>query len=163
MKKLILATALLSAFSVQAEQKKVELSLDNLYVGGSFSNNVIDSPFGGGSVDAFGISAFAGYELDNDIEQVMTAVEAGYSQTEDFTRNNDINGLWVSAVAQKQLPEIDPRLSAMARIGIDFGDDDGIFMGAGAAFRIIEQVEVRAEYINKDATTVYQASGVFKF
>ena len=87
----------------------------------------------------------------------------GYSQTGDFIGNNDISGLWLSALAQKHLPEIDNRLSALARAGVDFGDDDGLFMGVGAAFQLIPQFDIRAEYINKDASTVYQLGAVYKF
>ena len=163
MKKILLTATLMTSVIANADDQKLSVDVDKLYLGGSISQNIIDSPFGGSNLDATGFGFFAGYELDNDIEQVMTSLELGYSQTGDFIANNDVKGIWLSGVAQKQLPEIDPRLSAIARLGLDLGDDDGIFMGAGAAFQLIPKVEVRAEYINKDATTVYQLSGVFKF
>lgn len=163
MKKIMLTSALLTSLSATANDDKMQLIVDNLYLGGSVSQNVIDSPFGGSSLDASGFSVFAGYELNNDIQQVETSVEVGYSKTGDFVTNNDISGLWLSAVAQKHLPEIDQRLSALARAGIDFGDDDGVFMGVGVAFSLIPQVDLRAEWINKDASTVYQFGAAYKF
>ena len=98
----------------------------------------------------------------------MTAVEFGYSDTGDFYNSNgngdeDINGVWVAAVAEKYLPEIDPRLSVIGRGGLDLGDDDGIFLGAGAGFKVNEQVGLRAEFINKDASSVYQVGALFHF
>ena len=163
MKKILAISALLASFGATANDEKIQIQLDKLYIGGGVSQNIIDSPFGGSNLDANGFSVFAGYELNNDIPQVDTSVEVGYSQTGDFIGNNDISGLWLSALAQKHLPEIDNRLSALARAGVDFGDDDGLFMGVGAAFQLIPQFDIRAEYINKDASTVYQLGAVYKF
>lgn len=168
MKKIILTTGLLFASQVSlvnAEEMSLNIDINKLYVGAGFNQNVVDSPFGTGSRDAKGISFFAGYQLENKIDQLETSIEAGYSKTDDFFQgpNNDIGGLWLSGVAKKQLPEIDPRLSALAKVGVDFGDDDGIFMGAGAAFQFLEKVELRGEYLNKDASTVYQLSAVYHF
>ena len=46
---------------------------------------------------------------------------------------------------------------------LDLGDDDGIFLGAGAGFKVNEQVGLRAEFINKDASSVYQVGALFHF
>lgn len=163
MKKAVLAMALATCINTYADDSSINFEINNLYIGGGFSNNIIDSPFTAGNSDATGFSVFAGYELSNDIKQIDTSIEAGYSQTRDFFADNDIKGIWISGVAQKALPEIDSRLSAIARLGLDLGDDDGLFIGAGAAFMIMPRAEARVEYINKDATTVYQLSGIFKF
>ncbi len=149
----------------QADNHGQGFQPERLQLGASLSHNVVDSPFGGGNVDAMGMSIFAGYELDNDIDQVKTTVEIGYSQTDDFFKgpHNDISGLWVAGVVEKQLPEINPNLFALARLGLDLGDDDGILLGAGAGFHLTPKVDVRGEYINKDASSVYQASFVLNF
>lgn len=138
---------------------------ERLQLGGSVSQNIVDSPFGGSHVDAVGLSVFAGYELDNDIDQVKTTIEIGYSQTDDFFKgpDSDISGLWVAGVAEKQLPEINPNFFAIARLGLDIGDDDGILLGAGAGFHLTPKVDIRGEYINKDASSVYQISFVLNF
>lgn len=148
-----------------AESNAQGFQAERLQLGGSVSQNVVDSPFGGSHVDAAGLSIFAGYELDNDLEQVKTTVEAGYTQTDDFFNgpNSDISGFWFAGVAEKQLPEINPNLFAIARLGLDIGDDDGILLGAGAGFHLTPKVDVRGEYINKDASSVYQASFVLNF
>jgi len=165
MKYLIATSALLLALSAQAEQPRQpaqNISLDKIHIGAGLTHNNLDSPFGG-DVDANGFSVFAGYELENDLPQFSTYAEVGYAQTQDFFANEDIRGLWLSTVAVKQLPEINPRLSALARFGIDLGDDDGVFMGLGAQLQLAKPVALRAEYINKDATTVYQLSAVLSF
>lgn len=161
MKKILCVSLLLTTTCLHAEQPPLDIS--KLYVGASLTHNVIDSPFGGRDLDANGVGLFAGYEFDNDMDQINTYLEVGYSQTDDFFDNEDINGLWVSGLLQKTLPEIDPRLSVLARLGLDFGDDDGLFLGAGGAFQLTPHFSMRAEYINKDATTVYQLGGVIHF
>ncbi|WP_286719066.1 outer membrane beta-barrel protein [Thalassolituus sp. UBA2009] len=151
--------------AVLAENTAPGFQIERLQLGGSLSHNVVDSPFGGGNVDAMGVSIFAGYELDNDIDQVKTTVEIGYSQTDDFFKgpHSEISGLWVAGVVEKQLPEINPNLFALARLGLDLGDDDGILLGAGAGFHLTPKLDIRGEYINKDASSVYQASFVLNF
>ena len=72
-------------------------------------------------------------------------------------------GLWGSLVLQKELNEIDPNLYGLARIGLELGDDDGIFMGVGAGYRLTPKVEVRAEFVNKDLISSYQANALFRF
>lgn len=158
-------SALLVPVAANAEQTSKGFQPGHLQVGGSISQNVVDSPFGGSSRDAFGYSVFAGYEFDNDISQVKTTAEIGYSDTDDFYNgpDSDISGLWLAGVAEKQLPEIHRNFFALARIGLDFGDDDGILLGAGAGFHLTPEVDIRGEYINKDASSVYQASMVFNF
>ena len=136
----------------------------DLYVGGGVSENVVDSPFGGGSDDAVGYTLFAGYEFDNDYSQVKTSAEIGYSETDEFDDvNDDISGLWLAGVIEKDLPEISRNLFAIGRAGLDFGDDDGLLLGAGAGFHLTPKVDVRGEYLAKNASTVYQACLVVNF
>ena len=137
-----------------------------MYAGASLSHNEIDSPFGGGDADAAGYSLFAGLDLKNSVEGLATSAEIGYSDTEDFYKGNgdtDINGFWLAGVLEKSLPEIDQRLTALGRIGLDFGDDDGIFLGAGIGFRATQALDLRAEFINKDASGLYQVSALVRF
>ncbi|MEQ3692239.1 MAG: outer membrane beta-barrel protein [Thalassolituus sp.] len=164
MKKYLLPVILTAATaSAMADDSPLK---DRLYVGANLSHNTIDSPFGGDDVDAGGYSIFTGLKFDNSIEGLTTSAELGYSDTKDFFDSNgdaDINGVWVAGVAEKTLPEIDPRVSALARIGLDLGDDDGILLGAGLGFHATEMLSLRAEFINKDASSVYQVGAVFNF
>ena len=160
------ATLTLALMAASASAQQGAIDSKKIHIGGSLSHNVVDSPFsGGGSAEAFGYGIFAGYELDNDMDQVKTSVELGFSQTEDFSDHidQDISGIWVAYVAEKDLPEVSPNLFVIGRIGLDLGDDDGLLLGAGAGLHLNKQVDLRGEFINKDASSVYQASLVLNF
>lgn len=164
MKKYLLTVILTAATSSAiAEGSPIN---DKLYVGANLSHNTIDSPFNGGDVDASGYSLFAGLKFNNSVEGLTTSAELGYSDTKDFFKSNgdaDINGVWIAGVAEKTLPELDPRISALARIGLDLGDDDGILFGAGLGFHATDMLSLRAEFINKDASSVYQIGALINF
>ena len=154
------ATLPFAAVSAQAENRLPE----NLYIGGGFNQNIIDSPWGG-SESATGFTVFGGLDFENGIAGLNSSVELGYGDTEDFYDNtdSDINGPWVALVGEKSLPEIDPRLSVLGRLGLDLGDDDGLLLGAGVGFDVTNNVGLRGEFINKDATSVYQISALLHF
>ena len=159
----IITTSLaIPAFADEEANKKIQVE-NRLYVGGGLNMNVIDSPFGG-SDDASGVTLFAGYKFDNNIHQdLTTSLEFGYGNTSDFGNDKDITSLYLAAVGDKKLPEIDPKLSVIGKIGLDVGDDDGILLGAGVGYQVAPAVQVRLEFINKDASSQYQASALFNF
>lgn len=168
MKKHLLPMILTMATATTSVMAEESALTNNLYVGANLSHNNIDSPFGGNDLDAGGFSIFGGLKLKNSVAGLTTSAELGYSDTKDFFDNNgngdaDINGIWVAGVAEKTLPEINPRLSVLGRIGLDLGDDDGIFLGAGAGFKASDLLSLRAEFINKDASSVYQIGAVLNF
>jgi len=72
-----LTSLALTAGFVSAPVMAEGLDAKNLYVGGGISENVVDSPFGGGSDDAFGYTLFAGYEFQNSYPLVKTSAEIG--------------------------------------------------------------------------------------
>lgn len=156
-------TVALLALSSAAGADTSGFNPHSLYLGAGFSYNQIDSPFGGGSADATGVTVFAGYDLPSQIAQVRTRAELGYSQTSDFYTGADIKGLWLAGVLEKDMPEIHPRLFVLGRAGFDIGDDDGILMGVGAGMHLAPKLDVRGEFLNKDSTTVVQASLVLQF
>ncbi|WP_370291788.1 outer membrane beta-barrel protein [Thalassolituus sp.] len=161
-----LAFALASTTAIADDHASSGNVKDRIYLGANISHNTIDSPFSGGDLDAAGYSIFGGLKFPNSTAGLTTSAEFGYSDTEDFFNGNgdtDINGFWLAGVAEKSLPELDPRLSAIGRLGLDFGDDDGIFLGAGIGFKASEVLGLRAEFINKDASGVYQIGALFNF
>ncbi len=160
-----IATALpLFSLHASAEQSTSGFDKNRLHLGAGVSYNHIDFPFGGGSADAAGINLFAGYELKNNMADVVTTVELGYATTDDFYGNGtDISGLWVAGTIAKDLPEINPNLFAIGRLGLDGGDDDGLIIGAGAGLHLNKYLDLRGEYIKKDASSVLQASLVYNF
>ena len=61
------------------------------------------------------------------------------------------------------MSEIDPKLYALARLGLEVGDDDGIFMGIGAGYRLTPKIDVRTEFVNKDLISSYQVNALIRF
>ncbi len=170
MKKLlgVLAASVLIAISANAN---AEFDQTKLYIGGGLGYNDIDSAFS--SVDnAIGFQGFVGYSLEDLVELaegIRLAGEVGYMTTGDFDYDNDFcssckidaaTGLWATAVIDYAINE---QFEVLGRLGMDFGDDDGLMYGAGAGFNINEQVSIRAEYVIRDNINSLQANGVYRF
>lgn len=155
------ATFAISAPAFSAEP----MNLKNLYAGGGFSHNRVDlDNFGGDVETASGWQFFGGVKA-GERNGFDLAVEVGYMQTGDFISgtDSDAKGVWAAGVTKKQLNEIDPRLSAVARLGVDLGDDDGLIMGFGAELKVHPKVFIRGEYLNKDLTQSYQLNAGYEF
>ncbi len=173
--KKILATGLLSFIASQGIAAELESTSNSqlpegLYAGGGLNYNDLDlgSVFSGANNEtALGFQIFAGLPIASSIEGFKTFAEVGFFRTTSFDfgagNKEKVTGVWGSGVLQRDLNEIDPNLYGLARIGLEIGDDDGIFMGVGAGYRINQQVEVRAEFVNKDLLTSYQANALFRF
>ena len=157
--------------SVLAEQAQNTSPLpQGLYAGGGISYNDLDFGSvisGADNESALGLQAFVGLPLSTSIEGFDTFAELGFFRTDEFEfrggKDEKVLGVSGSAVIQRDLAEVDPNLYGLARIGIEFGDDDGVFMGVGAGYRILPNVEVRAEFVNKDLITSYQANALVRF
>jgi hypothetical protein len=166
MKRTLVTLMIACSSAAYAEQGLPE----GFYAGGGVNYNDLDfgSVFdGAGNESAMGFQLFAGLPLENNIEGFDTFFEAGYFRTSDFDFGfgvkEKVTGIWGSAVMTKDLNEINPNLYAIGRAGIDLGDDDGLFMGIGAGLRVNPQVDLRAEFVNKDLITSYQLNAIFRF
>lgn len=150
-----------SAQETPAQSNKIDLT--KLYLGAGISHNRIDS-FSGTDGKASGFQIFAGYEYGQR-SGIDIAAEAGFIQSGEFYdgSNEDADGIWAAAVASKDLPEINEKLAAIARLGYGLGGDDGLLMGFGAQYRVNPQALLRLEYVNKDLSQSYQLNAVFKF
>lgn len=140
----------------------------SLYAGVGASFNKVDPPFNKGqSANAVGFSSFLGYRFKELNEDFQARAEIGYSKTDDFYKNikgrYDIEGIWVAGMIRKYLPEIEPKLYAQAKLGLDFGDDDGLFQGFSLGYQFIPELSTQFEYINKDASTSNQITFIFDF
>ena len=112
------------------------------YVGGGLNYNDLefDSVVDGyDDESASGFQVFAGLPVTNKIdgfdESFSAFAEIGYSRTEyfDFGNGNKEKARLVGlCVTDPKLDEMQPNLYGLVRIGLDMGDDDGLFMGFGA-------------------------------
>ena len=140
------------------------------YVGGGISYNDLDLGSSIKGIDneaATGLQIFAGVPIANAIKDIETFAEVGFFRTSSFDfgpgYKEKVVGISGSLVLQRNLSEIDPNLYGLAHVGIELGDDTGMFMGVGAGYRISPAVEVRAEFVNKDLISSYQANALVRF
>lgn len=154
MKKIVCLFALMSmaivpSFSANAEGGGIKA--DNFYLGGGLGFNS----------GATGFQLFGGYEFDFIInEDISSAVELGYMNTGEFDNNEDFKGLWVAAVESVPLSS---KTDMLVRLGVDFGDDDGILFGAGLQYKFNTKAAFRAEHVVRDHINSLQANVLFKF
>jgi hypothetical protein len=172
MKKIIATSLLALIASTATAEKDTDSSAlpSGMYVGGGISYNELDFGSvvsGAGNHSATGFQLFAGLPLNNTIQGIKTYAELGLFQTKEFnfgSGNDDkVTGISGSVVLEKDLSEIDPKLYALGRLGLEVGDDDGIFMGIGAGYRLTPKIDVRAEFVNKDLISSYQMNALIRF
>jgi hypothetical protein len=177
MKKVLLTSLLtLAAHQALANEQPAETKTAanqvpaGLYVGAGLSYNDLDFGSvidGANNETATGLQAFIGLPIANSIEGFDTFAEIGFFRTSNFDfgggNKEKVTGVSGSVVLQKDLNEVDPNLYGLARIGLELGDDDGIFMGVGAGYRITPKVDIRAEFVNKDLISSYQANALIRF
>lgn len=166
----VLATSAQMALADNVDSQTQEPNTPKgLYAGGGINFNSIDFEplFPGGSREtALGFQLFVGLPIPSSIAGFKTFAEFGYFQTDNFKffgEKERIRGVWGAGVLQRDLNEIDPNLYALARAGLEMGDDDGVFMGIGAGYRVSSKVDVRAEFLNKDLLTSYQLNALVRF
>lgn len=168
MKKIALGMALLASAGLAHAQG----ANDNIYIGGGVSSNELPTF----SDNATGFQIFAGYELDMiNTGAVKSAVEVGYMDSGEWKEEQqfcffligcstyeykaEAKGLWANYVASY---DFNPSLSAIGRIGLDFGDDNGLMYGVGLGFSFTPQLELRGEYVMRDITDSLQANLVYR-
>ena len=151
------------ASAQETASQPTKIDIEKLYLGAGISHNRIDS-FSGTDGKASGFQLFAGYDYGQR-SGIDLAAEAGFIQSGEFYdgSSEDTDGIWAAGVASKDLPEINNKLAAIARLGYGLGGDDGLFMGLGAQYRLNTQALMRLEYVNKDLSQSYQLNAVFQF
>lgn len=138
----------------------------NVYLGGGLSSNEIN-----GSDEGTGWQVFAGFPLTGiRAEPFQFAIEAGYMETGEMeTRTNvpllgtvttetEAKGLWATGVASYPLASY---VDLLGRIGLDFGDDDGLMVGVGLGFTVSREIQVRGEYVERDNVDSLQLNLVY--
>lgn len=123
------------------------------YFGGGVSSN--EAPR---SDDEVGFQVFGGYDTGARFGQAGVAIEAGFMRAGDFG-GGDVDGIWATGVVDVELA---PRWSAIGRLGLDFGDDDGLMAGAGLGYALSPNAEIRTEYVARDHIDSVQFNYVYR-
>lgn len=142
----LLVTGLVHAADDGAVQK--------YYLGGGFGYNKVPEFTDTKSE----LQLFAGYRMGNryglNPSYFSLAVEAGYMDTSDADRD----GWWLTPVA---FAHVGPLTDLFVRAGGEIGHDNGIVYGAGAAYQIERNMEVRLEYVEHPKAHSVQLNVVY--
>ena len=160
MRKIIFLLALMSLVSnVNAEGA---IDAQRIYVGGGLGFNSLPG-FG----SARGFQFIGGYEFAFKLnEDISSALELGYMDTGDFDQykgpnsNEDVKGFWVAMVESVPLSR---KTDMLARLGYDFGDDDGFLLGTGLQYKFNTKLALRMEYVARQNVNSLQANVLVKF
>ncbi len=149
-----LALAAMLALPVQAH----EFNAGNAYGGIGLTFNSV------GTGNATGFQLLGGYDLNLTINgDISTAIEVGYMDSGNFNTFGGgsfggAEGIWLALVNSV---EINRKMDAFTRVGIDLGDDDGFMVGAGMGYHFNRQTELRVEYVVRDHINGLQFNAVF--
>jgi len=160
MRKIVFLLALMSLVSnVNAEGA---IDAERIYVGGGLGFNSLPG-FG----SARGFQFIGGYEFAFKLnEDISSALELGYMDTGDFDQykgpnsNEDVKGFWVAMVESVPLSR---KTDMLARLGYDFGDDDGFLLGTGLQYKFNTKLALRMEYVARQNVNSLQANVLVKF
>ena len=177
MKKLIFVFITIGLFAAQASYAANGLKEENFYFGAGVGfNDADDIADDADDVDdATGWQIFAGYDTGVKAGPANLAIEVGYMDSGDFDYettvvlpfglgtitekgSTDATGVWVTAVFDAPVNET---FGILGRVGMDFGDDDGLMLGLGVGFNLSRQIELRGEYVIRDEIDSLQVNFVY--
>jgi len=145
----LMSLAMMTSFGAKAEGSGV--NANNIYLGGGLGFNS----------GANGFQFFGGYDFDFIInEDISTAVELGYMDTGDFGNDTNAKGVWLAVVESVPLSS---KTDMLVRLGVDFGDDDGLMFGAGLQYKFNTKAAFRVEHVVRENINSLQANVLFKF
>ncbi|MGB5278930.1 MAG: outer membrane beta-barrel protein [Gammaproteobacteria bacterium] len=157
---------LFSSTALSAEGVSITLKASSFYLGGGVGFNTASG--GNGT----GIQILGGYQFDFKINgNISTALELGYMDSGNFDTknfNNDATfrvndkakGMWLNVV--ESFP-IGNRVEGLVRLGIDFGDDDGVMAGTGLGYYFNPNWVLRSEYVVRDNVNSFQFNLLYNF
>lgn len=136
-----------------------------LFLGAGLSQNDVS-----GSDEGTGYQFFGGYRFGQIASNIELDAEVGYMDTGDMDINRTVlgipvtvdaraKGLWATAVGRLAL---DPQFDLIGRLGMDFGDDDGLMFGVGAGYNVSKQTQLRLELVERDEVSSLQVNFVYR-
>lgn len=160
MKKLVCILALTVLSSVAHAEGSIDSK--RIYLGGGLGFNSLP-----GYGSARGFKIFGGYDFAAKInDDISSSIELGYMDTGDFEQykgynsNEDVKGLYLAMVESVPLSR---KTDMLARLGYDFGDDDGFLLGTGFQYKFDTKVAFRMEYVARQNVNSLQANVLFHF
>ncbi len=158
----LMVLAMATQAEAQAETQATGPLAQRFYLGGGLAFNSLP-----GVGSARGFQIFGGYEFNFKLnDDISSALEIGYMDTGHFDRINsttsseDVSGLWVSMLESVPLTR---KAAMLARLGYDFGDDDGLILGTGLQYKFDTKVALRMEYVARENMTGLQVNVLFNF
>jgi hypothetical protein len=127
------------------------------FFGAGLSSNEVS-----GSDSAVGWQIFGGYGFGQVTNSLYFDAEVGYMDTGDMERpGGDVkaNGLWAAGVGRFL---VTPSIELLGRVGLDFGDDDGLLGGIGAGLILTKNIKLRLEYVQRDKVDSWQFNFVYQ-
>ena len=150
------------AMFVHVEAQAEGVDATQFFIGGGLGFNSLP-----GAGSATGFQLIGGYEFKTKLnEDITSALEIGYMDTGNFehinntTRSDDVSGVWVAMLESVPLTR---KADMLARLGYDFGDDDGLLLGTGLQYKFTTKVAMRMEYVARQHVNSLQANVLFKF
>jgi len=155
---IVLVLTMLVQFEAHAET----LDAKRIYVGGGLGFNNLP-----GAGSARGFQFIGGYDFEFKLnEDISSALEIGYMDSGDFERfdtngnSGDAKGLWISMLESVPLST---KTDMLARVGYDFGDDDGFLLGTGLQYKFDTKLALRMEYVAREHVNGLQVNVLVKF
>jgi len=68
-------------------------------------------------------------------------------------------GLWANGVGRLM---VTPSVELIGRLGLDFGDDDGLMAGIGAGVLLSKNFKLRLEFVQRDDVNSVQFNFVYQ-
>lgn len=161
MKKQLIALAITATLGAPSITFAEGLDISRISVGGGINQNSVS-----GLSSATGFQIFGGYNFGEvfNVEGLDLHVEAGYFTSGDFKfagfNVGSADGLWSTAVFDFKL---NPDVSLLGRVGLDFGDDDGLMIGGGAGWNLTDAIQLRGEYVIRDNINSLQFNVNYNF
>ena len=152
--------------AVAEESKTITINASNFYIGGGLGFNSL----AGGTGQGFQI--LGGYEFDFTLNgDILTAIELGYMDSGNFDAttfspdasgrvSSKASGVWLNVV---ETVPVSKNIDALVRLGFDFGDDNGLMVGAGGAYNFNRHFALRSEYVVRDAVNSFQFNLLYSF
>ncbi len=143
-----------------AGETKSQRIARQLYFGGGIGFNSAD-----GYDNAIGGQVFLGWKPNRArLGNIQGALEVGYMNSGSLDQNlgavsTTVEGLWATVVGTMPIKE---RWNALARVGADFGDDDGLMWGIGVGHDLGKTLDLRAEYVVRDHVDSIQLNAVWR-